>query len=171
MKMHLKHIVVFGVVLTCAGGALWAQTKTEEAGGSLAALTAEVRQLRLAVEDGTKRQAEVQALGVSLSAQQSRMVQLNARIDAARAELASAEQRAKQSAFFVQNAQKDMASTDPQDRTQAAEMLPLFKQQADEAAAAIDRLRGRESDLEQAMRIEEQRWSDLINRLEQAVRK
>jgi hypothetical protein len=173
--MNLKRAVAVGVVLSCAGGALWAQTRVDESGGSLAALTAEVRLLRLAVEDGTKRQAEVQALGVSLSAQQSRMIQLNARIDAVRSEIAAAESRAKQGAFFVQNAQEDiqtnLASADPDERREAAEMLQLFKQQADEATAAMDRLRSRESDLTQAMRIEEQRWSDLINRLEQAVRK
>lgn len=170
--MHRKLIGVIVVGLLCAGAALWAQTKTEDAGGSLAALTAEVRQLRVAVEEGTRRQAEVQALAVSLSAQQSRMLQLNTRLDAVRTEIAGAEQRAKQSAFFLGSAQEDATqSTDPEERKQAAEMLKLFKQGADEAAAAIESLRRRQSDLQAAMQIEEQRWSDLINRLEQSVRK
>ena len=120
--MNRKRIGVIAVgLMMCAGAALWAQTKTEEAGGSLAALTAEVRQLRVAVEDGTRRQAEVQALAVSLSAQQSRMVQLNARIDAVRTEIAGAEQRAKQSAFFLGSAQKDAAAVDRSRRAQASD--------------------------------------------------
>src|SRR6185295_5182066 len=170
--MNRKRLGVIAVGVMCAGAALWAQTKTEDAGGSLAALTAEVRQLRVAVEDGTRRQAEVQALAVSLSARQSRMLQLNARIDALRTEIAGAQQRAKQSAFFLDSAQKDAAqSTDPEERKQATEMLALFKQGADEAASSIETLRRRESDLQTALQIEEQRWSDLINRLEQSVRK
>jgi hypothetical protein len=171
--MDRKRIGVITVgLMMCAGAALWAQTKTDETGGSLAALTAEVRLLRVAVEDGTKRQAEVQALAVSLSAQQSRMVQLSARIDAVRTEIASTEQRAKQSAFFLGSAQKEAAeSTNPDERKQATEMLALFRQGADEAAAAMDNLRRREADFQSSLRIEEQRWADLISRLEQSIRK
>src|SRR5688500_4184791 len=63
--------------------------------GSLAALTAEVRQLRVAVEDLARVQAETQALGVYLSAQQSRVQQVSAQLDAARKELETATVRSQ----------------------------------------------------------------------------
>lgn len=66
--------------------------------GSLAALTAEFRQLRLAIEDATRSQAQTQALGVYLSVQQSRLVQVAARVDAARKELDAATLRSPETA-------------------------------------------------------------------------
>ena len=66
--------------------------------GSLAALTAEVRQLRLVIEELAKGQTalakdqtQTQALAVYLSVQQSRILQVTARLDATRDELAEAE--------------------------------------------------------------------------------
>jgi hypothetical protein len=50
-------------------------------------------------------------------------------------------------------------------------MMKMWKQGAEEAAAALDSARRRESELTTAMRLEEQRWQDLINRLEAAIRK
>jgi chromosome segregation ATPase len=58
--------------------------------GSLAALTAEVRQLRVAVEELARSQTETQALGVYLSAQQGRLQQADQQLAAARRELDSA---------------------------------------------------------------------------------
>lgn len=49
--------------------------------GSLAALTAEVRQLRLTVEELIRNQAETQALSVRLSAHQSRIEQVTGQLD------------------------------------------------------------------------------------------
>jgi hypothetical protein len=50
-------------------------------GGSLAALTSEVRQLRLAVEAATRSQTQTQALSVYLSVQQSRVLHVATRLD------------------------------------------------------------------------------------------
>lgn len=57
--------------------------------GSLAALTSEVRQLRLAVEELARSQSETQALTVYLSAQQSRMQQADQQLAAVRDQIAS----------------------------------------------------------------------------------
>ena len=67
--------------------ALVAQTTAERPDGSMASLTAELRQLREAVEALTKVQAQTQALGVYLSAQQSRLTQTAARVDAVQKDL------------------------------------------------------------------------------------
>jgi len=158
-------------MLIVGSAVVWAQTKTEDTAGSLAALTAEVRLLRVAVEDASRAQTQTQALSVALAAQQSRMQQLSARIDAVKRDVATAEQSAKQTAFMLKSAQDGMAGSDPAERKQSAEILPMFKQQADATAATLNDLRRRELDLQQAMQMEEQRWQDLINRLEAAIRK
>src|SRR5688572_14737013 len=63
--------------------------------GSLAALTAEVRQLRVAVEDLARAQAETQAMGVYLSAQQNRVQRVAAQLDAVRNDLDAATVRSR----------------------------------------------------------------------------
>ena len=65
-----------------------AQVPGQAAVDSLTTLVTEVRQLRLAVEEAHKEQSRVQYLAVYLSAQQSRLIQLNNRLDAVRTELA-----------------------------------------------------------------------------------
>src|ERR1051325_2226818 len=79
--------------LTVAVGAtiVFGQGRTEPADpGSLAALTAEVRELRLAVQQLSQTQSQTQALGVYLSVQQSRVLQVSSQLDAARKELDAA---------------------------------------------------------------------------------
>jgi hypothetical protein len=56
----------------------------------MAALTAEVRQRRVAVEQLARSQAETQTLGMTLSAQQGRILQLTQELDTARKEIAAA---------------------------------------------------------------------------------
>ena len=55
--------------------------------GSLAALTTEVRLLRMAFEKSTHTQTQLQGLSVYLSAQQSRLSQTSARVDTIRKDL------------------------------------------------------------------------------------
>ena len=47
-------------------------------------VASEIRQLRVALEESTRRQTETQALGVYLSAQQSRLLQASAKLESAR---------------------------------------------------------------------------------------
>jgi hypothetical protein len=84
MNRRLAWGVAVALVVSSAV-AVMAQNQSESQGGSLAALTAEIRQLRLAVEEATRSQT--QALGVYLSVQQARLVEVAARVDAAREEL------------------------------------------------------------------------------------
>src|SRR5262245_33379669 len=64
--------------------------------GAVAAVAAELRQLRVAVQESLSRQTQAQALGVYLSAQQARLVQVGARVDAARKELDDLTARSKE---------------------------------------------------------------------------
>jgi hypothetical protein len=69
------------ILSVCCIPATWAQGRTEgiDSATSLAPLTSELRQLRMAVEELTRSQTQTQALGVYLSVQQSRILQVAAR--------------------------------------------------------------------------------------------
>ena len=85
---------VVAAVMVTAGCAATLLAQTSGAGvGSLAELTAEVRLLRLAVEQSGRTQTQAQALGIFLSAQQSRILQMTTRLDVARKELDGIAQR------------------------------------------------------------------------------
>ena len=77
------------VLTVTFAAAVMAQGRNDgnDGGASLAAVTSELRQLRMAVEELTRSQTQTQALGVYLSAQQSRVLQVATRLDSARKDL------------------------------------------------------------------------------------
>jgi len=174
--MRIRHRVrqlVAGVVAVTAisTAVIWAQNSTPDP-ASLGALVAEVRQLRVAVEESTRSQSQTQALAVYLSAEQSRLIQLTSRLDAVRTQLAGAASQTRQFASYLATAQAEVRDAKTADeRAQAAGMVDMFKQQADTAAAQEQQLRDRESQLVQSFQAEEARWTDLVTKLEQLVRK
>ena len=167
-----RFVVPAALVIAVSAGALLAQSPTEVTGpaGSLAALTGEVRQLRLAVEESGKRQGQTQAISVYLAAQQSRMVQLSTRLDAVRKELGAAEATSAQLVSLAASMAGDLTrSLPPEERNETTGILQLFKDQAAGAVAREQRIRQQESELLQAIQVEETRWRDLIARLQQTV--
>src|SRR5438034_2077389 len=108
---------VFGV--GCAAVVL-AQGRSDvtDGGGSLAALTSEVRQLRVAVEQSTRSQTQTQALGVYLSVQQSRILQVTTRLDSVRKELDTAAARSREIASHLANIEAELTRvTEQQSRS------------------------------------------------------
>src|SRR5215210_4304149 len=102
---------------------LFAQNRDEPAApaGSLAALTAEIHQLRLSVEEATRSQVQTQALGVSLSVQQGRILQVANRLEAARNELDTATRESQRLAATIAEMEALVQQTnDPQRQTALA---------------------------------------------------
>lgn len=117
-------------------------------------------------------QAHTQALSILLATQQSRIVQLTARLDIVRKELVDAIVKARDAASFVSSEQAGVArEQDPQRRLQLDHNLRSFKAEADKAAAVEQALRMREADLLRDLQTEETRLADSIVRLEQLVRR
>lgn len=159
------------VLVGAAGATSWMQTATADP-GSIAGLTAEVRQLRVAVEQSTRTQSQTQALSVYLSAQQSRMVQLAQRLDRVRDDATAARARSQQIAGLLKMAAGDPdPSASAAERAEHNEMTRLFKAQVDQAAEEEQRLRAREAEMQQMMQQEEARWTDLISRLETLIKR
>lgn len=165
-------LLVLLAILFAAGSAIaWAQARSEEP-GSMAALITEVRQLRLAVEASSRQQAQIQGLSVYLSAQQSRLTQIGAQLDAARNDLIGATASAQQFANLLSGAQTEVArASTAEEREQTTDMIRMFKQQAAQAAERERQIRERELALTQALQSEEARWVELVTRLEQSVRR
>ena len=106
MNSSTKKVIWFGLAILAFGciAAVRGQEKNEAlGGGSLTALTEEVRQLRLAVEESIRSQTQTQALGVYLSAQQSRIVQVASRLDAVRRDVEAASDRSQAMATRMAN--------------------------------------------------------------------
>lgn len=160
--------VVCGVL---AVAVVRAQGQTEAGAGSVAGLMREVQQLRLAVEESMRTQSQIQMLSVALSAQQSRLMQVANRLDATRRDLAEAIQQAAEVTRLLSMFQGDQAASTPEDREEAADLMKMFKPQADAAARREQQLRAREAELVQLHQAEEARWTDLVARLEQSVKR
>jgi len=159
-----------GVALTLVGGAtaVIGQSRGEPSdGGSMAALTSEVRQLRLAVEQLSHTQAQTQALGVYLSTQQSRVLQVSAQLDAARRELDSANLRATELGEKLADLEEELPrAPDAAQRSALQDGIRGMKRELTSATAQEQQARSRETELSQSLQSEESRWSALISRLE-----
>ena len=165
----------WSVVLVLAAGSaavVLAQEKNDAPNGSLAALTAEIRQLRVAVEESTRSQTQTQALGVSLSVQQSRILQAATRLESARKELDAVSLRSREIASQLENFQGEILRvTEPQRRAQLEDANQQLKFEQRHVVEQEQQARAREAELSQALQVEESRWTDLITRLEQLIRR
>jgi DNA repair exonuclease SbcCD ATPase subunit len=157
-----------------AGGAaaVLAQGKSEPTDGSFAALTSEVRQLRVAVEESTRSQTQTQALAVYLSVQQSRILAIATRLDEARKELDSAATRSREVASELESIRTDLLRvTEPQRHAALEDLDKQLKGEQQRAVFQEQQARIRQNELSQALQIEETRWTDLISRLEQLIKR
>jgi hypothetical protein len=165
----------YGAALLMVSGAvaLMGQDKGDATNtGSLAALTAEVRQLRLALEESTRTQTQTQALGVYLSVQQSRLVQVESRLDAVRKELDGVTVRAKQIAAEYQRFSEMLRSeTNPEVRADLGQQARAMKLELENMSIQDQQVRLREAELSQLLQAETSRWTDLVTSLEKLIRK
>ena len=162
-------LTLSGLALTLAGGAtvVVGQSRNEPADGSLSALTAEVRELRLAVQQLAQTQSQTQALGVYLSVQQSRVLQVSSQLDAARKELDGAAIRANELATKLADLEEELPRvSDPTQRNAIQGASREMKREQAVASAQEQQARTRELELSQSLQAEESRWSALIGRLE-----
>jgi hypothetical protein len=135
-------------------------------------LTGEVRSLRVAIERTAESQLQGQILGLYLSLQQNRVTHATSRLDAVRRELDTITTNARE---LTQNAAAlDTAlsqEADPAKRQQLEQQIRDQKVELERMAAQEQQLRAREGEADQATQTEEARWTELISRLEQLLKK
>lgn len=170
-----RKLVRYGVailIICFAIGAVAQEKVNPTDTGSLAALTAEVRQLRLAVEESTQRQTQTQALGVYLSVQQSRITQVAARLDAAHKELDALTVRSKNLTDTISRVNEVfLRETNAQARAGLEQEIRSLKQELESVALQEQQVRSREAELFQMLRTEDSRWTDLVSALETLIKK
>ena len=162
------------------GALALAQDRAErfDGSGSLAALTAEVRQLRLTIEELAKGQTQLakdqtqtQALAVYLSVQQSRILQVSTRLDATRADLEKAASRSRELTTALAGAEERFPQATGPEQRAIEEALRTLKREQEETDLQHRQAASREAELFQMLQLEEARWTDLINRLDQVIEK
>ena len=157
------------VALAIVGGAtvVLGQGRGDPADGSMAALTAEVRELRLAVQQFAQTQSQTQALGVYLSVQQSRILQVSSQLETARRELDGVSRQSTEVTSKLADLEEELPRiSDPMQRNAVQEAIREMRREQALATAQEQQLRNRELELSQTMQTEESRWSTLLTRLE-----
>ena len=139
--------------------------------GSLASLTGEVRQLRIAVERLTQTHVETQTLTGYLSAQQARVGQVSERLDAARKDVEVAFERSQQVEAQLSILAEDLARISDQSQRlvldQAVNGTRAEKERLDQV---LRQARDRESELLRELQLEQAQWNELVARAEQITR-
>ena len=169
MRVPGRTVAWSGVALAIVGGAtvVLGQSRGEPADGSMAALTGEVRELRLAVQQFAQTQSQTQALGVYLSVQQSRILQVSSQLETTRRELDAASRQSNEVTSRLASLEEEVPRIpDPMRRIAVQEALRAMRREQALATAQEQQLRNRELDLSQTMQTEESRWSSLLTRLE-----
>jgi len=165
-------LVAAAVLCVSIGAAALGQAPANAESKTLIDLTAEVRLLRQAVEEGTRSQTQTQALGIYLSAQQARIVQVAARLDAATRELEATTARSRELAQTLATAEESRARARTSELRAQLEMESRAIRIAQQHVAAEEQqARARESELAQSLHVESARWTDLISRLEQLIKR
>ena len=175
MRTSARTLSWFGVTVLSVScvAAVVAQGRSDAIdAASLGPLTSELRQLRVAVEELTRSQTQTQALGVYLSVQQSRILQLATRLDAARKDLETATVRSQDLTGRVGFLNEELAqATDPKRRREVEIGLEELKHKMGLVGVEEQQARTRETELSQALHFEESRWMELISRLEQLTKR
>jgi len=169
----IKVVAAAAVLAAAAVVTTWAQGLGPSNAGSLAELTAEVRQLRMVVQEAGRNQSQMQALGIALTAQQSRLQQVGARLEAAQQDLEKAQAASQQLANVFSSAQeaRPAQNMSAEERADRAEALKMFREQLDRAQAAENAIRTRIADLTTSFRSEETRWLELVAKLDEVVKR
>jgi hypothetical protein len=135
-------------------------------------LIAEIRGLRIAIEESNRTQTQTQALGVYLGVQQGRIMQVATRLEADRKELEGAEARSRQLTAEKAGLETALSRETDLERRRGFEMQYRDTNQELEAATVRERqARAREFQESQALQVEDARWNELISRLEQIIKK
>jgi chromosome segregation ATPase len=138
---------------------------------SMAALTAEIRQLRVAVEELARSQAETQALGMTLSAQQGRIQQLTQQLDAVRGGLAASAMMTQGFDGRLVGMRDELSrTTDREQRAGLEDAIRAFEAEQSQRELDLQQARAHESDLSRELAQEQARWNDTLARMEQLTR-
>jgi hypothetical protein len=166
--MSATLVVIAGVVSVSAQESV----QSGDTAKAIKELTGEIRTLRTAIERTAESQLQSQVLGLYLNLQQNRFAQANARLDGLRRELDGLTNNERD--FAQAAAAQDLMltqETDPVKRRAIEQEQRGTKMASERVAAQLQQVRAREAEAYQTAQTEEARWTELISRLEQLLKK
>lgn len=172
-RARIAIALVMGAIVTAASLSGQAPASTgDETARAIRELTTEVRSLRTAIERTSDSQLQGSILGMYLNVQQNRVSQAANRLDIIRRELDGITTRTRD---LTQNSANVEAllpqETDPERRKQMELEQRAMKQESEQLVGMEQQARGREAEAFQMQQTEEQRWTELVARLEQLLKK
>jgi hypothetical protein len=176
MKLTRRTVTTAAAIAVLVGAA-WVTVRAQGLGpsssGSLAELTAEVRQLRTVIQEAGRSQTQIQALSIALTAQHSRLNQVSARLDKSEEELQGAAAKTAEASKIVEEFQRQLTrtTTSAEDRSRAENYVREGKVDVDRLLAEENRIRQRQTELLAAFRTEEARWLELVATLDEIIKR
>jgi chromosome segregation ATPase len=142
--------------------------KTED---MLPALLEEVKGLRAAIEQMASAGPRVQLFVGRLQLQESRMNGMIRRLESVRDKLAAEQEVLTRALDEVKHFEAAVASANsPIPREELTQMISQTKRQAEERKATVARLTAEEAQLTQDLTVEQGRWTDINQRLDELER-
>jgi hypothetical protein len=137
----------------------------------LPALLEEVKGLRAAMEQMASAGPRVQLFVGRLQLQEARMNGMIRRLDGVRDGLVAAQEQLLQAQQAVKGMESALASGDSKiPREELTEILPQRRRDLEERKAAVTRLTAEEMQLTQDLTVEQGRWTDINQRLDELER-
>ena len=131
--------------------------------GSIAALTAEVLELRVAVQELARSQQEAQTLTATLSAQQNRVERATEQLQNIRDSVASRTMRIREIDSTLLSLPEELSLATNRDRREYLErMTRERRQEKNGIESELQLARSQESELLRALQTEQRRWDELI---------
>jgi len=170
--MNRSRLLLFVTLVGAVGLGGWAvRAQSGAAPDPQATLLAEVRQLRLAIEEMSRAGARVQLVLGRLQLQEQRINNMLRRLETVRAELEGIQQEHDNLLRQFQEAEKEATeATDPKHRVQLEAIARQAKSQLPAIAARLQQRQTEESTLTADIGNEQARWTDFNQRLEELER-
>jgi chromosome segregation ATPase len=163
------HILGLAVVLAAAtgGAAATARTQGTQTPDVLAALLAEVRGLRTAMEQMAAAGPRVELALGRLQLQEQRINNLARRLESTRANLGAAQREVAQNEEQIRNFEAALRGVaDPQERQDMEQQLDVLRRVVAAAQPDIQRLIMEESQVAAELAAEQGRWAEINQRVE-----
>jgi predicted transcriptional regulator len=168
MRRIAALLFVSAVVVT---GFAASRSHAQESQGIMPALLVEIRGLRAAMEQMAAAGPRVQLALGRLQLQEQRLNTLIMKLDATRENLARAQRQLaqhQQQMTLLETSLKDAPNTE--EREQANHMIAMMKGEAAASLADVQRLTGEEASTAADIAMEQGRWNDFNQRLEELER-
>lgn len=131
--------------------------------GSIAALTAEIRQLRIAVQELARSQQDAQTLSATLSAQENRVERAAEQLQNVREIIEGTTFQITQIDSRLSNLSEELSLATDLDRRQNLErQIRQARQDKNGFEAQLQRARSQESELLRVLQIEQRQWDELV---------